>query len=284
MNKEALRSNINAMAHMFARAGDQEKSRACAEFAVSCGLWSGPQQRPTHLVENLRASALHEPTQFETVKYLQAHASDIRSELDTLQAEVVAKMDPAGQYLVKAGKWDALIFRHFDSEGEDAARLMPRTSEIVAALPDETDGAGVVSINWLYPNSHIVSHCGASNARLRIQLGLQSDPKAVIRINDEFQTWEDGKCFVFDDSFEHEVWHFGNTPRVVLICDIHHPDVPPERRDEIRQHHRRRSAETAQLLLFKSGLHNVTKTPDGAFRFEASGDLEAELLRYLDEF
>ena len=30
---------------------------------------------------------------------------------------------------------------------------------------------------------------------------------------------------IFDDSFEHEVWHEGADDRVVLICDMWHPDL-----------------------------------------------------------
>ena len=34
-----------------------------------------------------------------------------------------------------------------------------------------------------------------------------------------------GKCMVFDDSFEHEAWHKGETTRVVLVFDVWHPDL-----------------------------------------------------------
>lgn len=30
---------------------------------------------------------------------------------------------------------------------------------------------------------------------------------------------------VFDDSFEHEVWHNGTTYRLILIVDVWHPDL-----------------------------------------------------------
>lgn len=30
---------------------------------------------------------------------------------------------------------------------------------------------------------------------------------------------------VFDDSFEHEVWHNGTSPRLVLIVDVWHPEL-----------------------------------------------------------
>lgn len=40
-----------------------------------------------------------------------------------------------------------------------------------------------------------------------------------------FRSWEEGKVFIFDDSFEHEVWHNGTEFRLVLIVDIWHPEL-----------------------------------------------------------
>lgn len=35
---------------------------------------------------------------------------------------------------------------------------------------------------------------------------------------------------IFDDSFEHEVWHNGTGVRLVLIVDIWHPDLTEQER------------------------------------------------------
>ena len=43
------------------------------------------------------------------------------------------------------------------------------------------------------------------------------------------RTWKEGECLVFDDSFEHEVWHDGKGDRIVLICDMWHPELDLER-------------------------------------------------------
>ena len=67
--------------------------------------------------------------------------------------------------------------------------------------------AGVVMLSWLHPQSHIVPHCGHTNARLRIHLGVRTPPGASIRVHDRVLTWKEGECLVFDDSFEHEVKH-----------------------------------------------------------------------------
>ena len=48
---------------------------------------------------------------------------------------------------------------------------------------------------------------------------------AKIRVADEEKTWENGRIIVFDDSFEHEVWHNGDELRLILIVDLWHPDL-----------------------------------------------------------
>lgn len=35
---------------------------------------------------------------------------------------------------------------------------------------------------------------------------------------------------IFDDSFEHEVWHNGTSPRLILIVDVWHPELTLEER------------------------------------------------------
>lgn len=44
------------------------------------------------------------------------------------------------------------------------------------------------------------------------------------------RTWREGELFIFDDSFEHEVWHNGSLPRLVLILDMWHPELSSHQR------------------------------------------------------
>ena len=81
----------------------------------------------------------------------------------------------------------------------------------------------------LSPGTHLSAHCGPSNLRLRCHLGLVVPDGVRIRVGDEVREWRQGECLVFDDSFEHEVWHEGGADRIVLICDMWHPSVDVER-------------------------------------------------------
>lgn len=47
------------------------------------------------------------------------------------------------------------------------------------------------------------------------------------------RSWKEGKVLIFDDSFEHEVWHNGTNVRLVLIVDVWHPDLTEEERTNL---------------------------------------------------
>ena len=77
----------------------------------------------------------------------------------------------------------------------------------------------------------VLPHCGPSNARLRAHVPLLVDPNATLRVAAEPRVaWAEGRALVFDDSHEHDVRHAGAAPRVVLILDAWHPELPVERR------------------------------------------------------
>ena len=84
--------------------------------------------------------------------------------------------------------------------------------------------------------THVFPHSGPSNLRLRAHLGLDvpegntdisiaAASSSRIRVLNEYRDWKDGEMLIFDDSFDHEVWHFGpqNLTRLILIIDMWHP-------------------------------------------------------------
>jgi aspartyl/asparaginyl beta-hydroxylase (cupin superfamily) len=47
----------------------------------------------------------------------------------------------------------------------------------------------------------------------------------AIRVGHETRRWEEGRCLIFDDHFEHEAWNHTQEERIVLIVDLWHPDL-----------------------------------------------------------
>ncbi len=77
----------------------------------------------------------------------------------------------------------------------------------------------------LTPGAHVKDHNGPTNRKLRIQFPLVGVEGSRLRVGDETRDLEEGKCLIFDDSFNHEAWHDGEKTRLILIFDIWHPDL-----------------------------------------------------------
>jgi len=61
---------------------------------------------------------------------------------------------------------------------------------------------------------------------LRLHLGLivpEPRNQVRIRVDDQIAYWEEGKCTLFDDSYNHEVWNDTDHWRVVLFVDFVRP-------------------------------------------------------------
>ena len=82
---------------------------------------------------------------------------------------------------------------------------------------------GSVSFARLEPGTHMIPHTGPSNRRLTIHLPLIVPEGPSMRVATENLTWTEKKVLMFDDSFEHEVWHEGSEPRYILHTNIWHP-------------------------------------------------------------
>jgi aspartate beta-hydroxylase len=73
--------------------------------------------------------------------------------------------------------------------------------------------------------THIISHNGPTNRKLRLHLPLLNVEKSRLRAGDEIKNFEENVPVIFDDSFNHESWHDGDKTRINLILDFWHPDL-----------------------------------------------------------
>jgi aspartyl/asparaginyl beta-hydroxylase (cupin superfamily) len=240
--------------------GRYEEARACARLAVEQGLWVDPMQRPREYIAGLGARPTYDPDEFWFTAYLQEHYPRIRAEVAGvigLGAGGAFSTIGEDRALVQRGNWDqAILFRDGEWQ-EDVCAALPVTTGIVAGIPEATTlSPGVVTISRLAPGTHLAPHCGASNALLRVHLGLVVPPGPSLRVGEERLTWREGSCLVFDDSFEHEVRHEGDAERVVLILDVLNPALGGQ--DAARLVQRRVAAEDEVVsFLRERGLERV---------------------------
>jgi aspartate beta-hydroxylase len=64
--------------------------------------------------------------------------------------------------------------------------------------------------------SLIVADVWLTCGRLTVHLGLRVPRGCSLRVAEETRAWEEGKCLVFDDSFEHEVGWFNRSILIII--------------------------------------------------------------------
>ena len=198
--------------------------------------WVTPWARPLHA----HALMLPAPTPLLDRRHFRA----VRAVLEALEAELPAIRDefeglmgnattttaavsvsvgeaplllPDGFIYEAAGlhddrKWSVLLLGvNGEVAGPSCAARTPRTCRVLRSIPlaaGVRDGQAKFSV--LQPGAHILPHSGPTNARLRVHctvaLLVGGPAAATMRLGRDTRVhWQDGQCFAFDESFEHEV-------------------------------------------------------------------------------
>lgn len=250
----ALEASMPATAGMFLREvythwgkaletqlGGQEGVAAARNVyaqAVGRGVWMLPLQRPCdHYLRRLSAKPFWDASKLPAARALQAAAGTILAECKSLLASTERQfrayhergIDHGGadtHVMSAGGVWSDVQLYAGCRRDEAYCALCPRTAELIASFPEmNTVVYGAHWFSRLGAGTRLATHCGPSNYRLRLHLGLFVPPGARIRVGSEVRAWREGEVLCFDDSFEHEVLHDGDEDRIVLICDIWHPEL-----------------------------------------------------------
>ena len=164
---------------------------------------------------------------FAWVHTLEAEADAIRAELKGVMRRpedipTFHAMSPDQARISKGDNWKTFVMRAFGHRIDDNCAACPNTAALLDGLP----GLQNAWFSILAPGYHIPPHRGPTKALVRCHLGLLIPAKAEscwIRVGDQVRHWEDGRCLLFDDTFEHEVRNDTDESRVVLFLDVERP-------------------------------------------------------------
>jgi aspartate beta-hydroxylase len=196
--------------------------------AVARGLWENPLQRPvSRFVKGLNSQPWYNTNKYPFIAKLEAGYKDIKKELLYNLKHRLGLFTEETENLHIGGEWTELRLKSSGYGFTEHTKFFGETMKHIRGC-----GQDFVSIKFsaIRPGTHIRTHTGPSNERLRLHLTLVHDGGAKIRVGSDWHTWVEGKMIMFDDSWEHEVIHTGLTIRVVLIMDIWHPDLPEDKR------------------------------------------------------
>ncbi|CAM9268966.1 unnamed protein product [Chrysoparadoxa australica] len=198
--------------------------------------YTHPLMRPILFLPGLRSKPFYDVNDFAWVKTLEASFEEIRNELKACAApggggfQGYIVPEDIGKGVVSVPNWRTLFFVSPQGKKfEDNIARCPKTWEVMNSIPGFVTSS-MTMFSSLNPGGRIQPHAGLTNGCLRVHLGVvvPEPAQAIIRVGDEVRTWEEGKVMIFNDAFDHEVWHNGSSTRSVLFFDVWHPDLTKE--------------------------------------------------------
>ncbi|NRA86238.1 MAG: aspartyl/asparaginyl beta-hydroxylase domain-containing protein [Rhizobiales bacterium] len=183
-----------------------------------------PVQFPEYYYSDSDAKPWHQPTSYDWVRKLEEAFQDIAQEASNIETLALFNPHPQNDELAKRSTWNTFFLYKNGKKFEDNCKQCPITTRIIESIPG-TNIVGRVYFSMMGSGIHIQPHCGPHNFKLRCHLGITTPQKASMRVAEETRIWEEGKCLVFDDSFEHEVWNKSDSTRLVLIVDTWNPSL-----------------------------------------------------------
>lgn len=168
-----------------------------------------------------------ESKEFDWAVMLEENAESIRAEAETIllyrdSIPAFHELSP-DQYKISRGKaWKTFALIGFGYKAETNCRYCPETTRVLESIPN----LKTAFFSVLSPGTEIPTHRGITKGLIRCHLAVKvprERENCVIRIADGIYAWEEGRCLVFDDTYEHEVWNRTDDDRVVLLVDVIRP-------------------------------------------------------------
>lgn len=130
------------------------------------------------------------------------------------------QVDPAALEAKTRG-WKMFVFRMYGMDVAPNREQCPKT----AAVLDEIPGLLLAMFSVLEPGTRLPGHVGLFKGVLRCHLGVRvpEGQDCAIRVGGQTHYWEEGRAFVFDDTYWHSAWNEGSESRVVLLLDFERP-------------------------------------------------------------
>lgn len=209
-----------------------ERVSSVASHAIRRGLfWFGFYIRPPiHWFIGL-SSKVGNPPVFEEdvfpwIKGLESHWETIRDEAAAMLEQrdripPLRDVSPDHSRIAIDDKWKSLFIWGYNYKFEHNARRCPVTAREVEKIP------GLISAFYSIhePGTHLPRHYGPTRGTITCHLALQvpKSDRCRISVDDKEYHWHEGQCFVFDDTYYHEVWNDTDEERVILLIQFERP-------------------------------------------------------------
>jgi aspartate beta-hydroxylase len=224
-----------------------DEATASRRFNQSLSLLSGrtrryEQEPRSYFMPELPTIGFYPREAFPWMDAIEDATDDIRAELKALLDDPKAfapfieqeRDRPSGAWhaLLNNTEWTACYLWKNGECAPGIAERCPRTMEALEQTPlERMEGRSPFSIfSRMAPGAWIRPHTGFLNTRLVCHLPLIVPEDCWLRVGNEVRGWEEGKCFAFNDTLEHEARNGSARERIVLIFNVWRPEVTEEER------------------------------------------------------
>jgi hypothetical protein len=237
--------------------GRDEEARNVYQRGIQHKIWANSLCRPEVQLPTYNLSHLSKghnyiypitlfPHLLSIVENLHVFALEVQSPVLSLQSE------RKGESLAISGELDSLWIHEsaglhsqeswmqlplfVDGKVQAACNLTFRQScSLLTTIPALHLKRGQAKFSIMFPGTVVRPHAGPVNSRLRLHCGImipqRMQKSPYIKVGTETAVWEEGECFVFDESCQHEVVYPNEQVdgvRVVLIIDFCNPLLESE--------------------------------------------------------
>lgn len=165
----------------------------------------------------------HRESDFPELQALTDQWQSIRDEALALEDHIKGseKRDDIGFNSFFRRGWKRFHLKWYGKSHESARRLCPRTTEILAGIPN----VKAAMFAQLPPGSDLMKHRDPYAGSLRYHLGLVTPNRDAcwITVDGVDHSWRDGEAVIFDETYLHHAHNETDHDRIILFCDVERP-------------------------------------------------------------
>lgn len=208
-----------------------DQANAARFFAYLKSVRTHRSKRAVKWYPGLTRIPWYDPAEFPVARELESRFAEIKAEALRVQPGFYHE---ESEQIGRTGSWQVSMFFEQGRRNDFVCDQCPVTASLLDTEPSIRRSAGLIYLSKMASRTHVAAHQASSNIRVRCHLAL-SIPQGdcAIRVGGEVHHWEEGKCIVFDDTFEHEVWNRTDEERLVLLVDLWHPGLSALERDAL---------------------------------------------------
>lgn len=173
--------------------------------------------------------AVMDKKDFPWIAMLEENWETIRDEavrIATSEIPPLGDISPDHGRIAADRRWKSFFLQGYGYRREENCARAPRTAALISQIPDLV----TAFFSVLEAGCHIPRHSGPTKGLLISHLALRA-PKD--RANCHMDVWGggerhvlnwiDGQAFIFDDTYDHEVWNDTGEDRYILLIQVRRP-------------------------------------------------------------